>query len=94
MIIKLNPKNKDAFLYRVLFKYESYNFSDAIKDFEAVIVLDKSNYLSHYSRGLANFDLTHYKESISDFTKVIEKSKFTCEAFFKKRVCKFLFEGI
>ena len=83
-VIKLNPKNYQAYYNKGLAKYyladnkkenkEEYNklMNEAIEDYNKAIELNPNLSEAYNNRGIVKSKLGNYKESIEDFNKAIE----------------------
>jgi tetratricopeptide (TPR) repeat protein len=69
--IRINPKDKAAFLGRALAYEQENNYAAAIRDFSTVIQMDPKDKDGFFSRALAYEQENNYAAAIQDFSAVI-----------------------
>ena len=99
-VIKLNPKNYQAYYNKGLAKYyladnkkenkEEYNklINEAIEDYNKAIELNPNLSEAYNNRGIVKSKLGNYKESIEDFNKAIELNPDYYKAYSNRGIVK------
>ncbi|WP_239679691.1 tetratricopeptide repeat protein, partial [Brachyspira hyodysenteriae] len=71
-VIKLDPKNVEAYFYRGVSKAKLEKYEESIIDFNEVITFNPNDEKAYFNRGLSKAQLERYKKAIVDFNKVIK----------------------
>ncbi|WP_100613370.1 tetratricopeptide repeat protein [Confluentibacter citreus] len=80
-VIKLEPKNLDAYFYRGLAKYNLGEYTSAILDYTNVIFY-KPDADTYYNRGNSKFALEDYVGAKEDYTKALELNNRLIDAIY------------
>ena len=99
-VIKLNPKNYQAYYNKGLAKYyladnkkenkEEYNklINEAIEDYNKAIELNPNLSEAYNNRGIVKSKLGNYKEAIEDYNKAIKLSQNYSQAYYNRGLAK------
>jgi tetratricopeptide (TPR) repeat protein len=68
-----NDLNTSVYQVRGDFALNSQCYAQAVQDFGKAISLDPSNPILYLERGIANFELGNYEQSIADYNQFVEK---------------------
>ena len=89
-VIKLNPKNYQAYNNIGNIKFALGQKEDAIKNYDKSIELNYNNNIdAYYNRGIAKSKSDKYNEAIEDYNKAIELNTDFAEAYNNRGIAKY-----
>ncbi len=83
-VIKLKPKNADAFFGRALLYQKNGVYNKALLDYRRVIAINPSFYKAYYNVGYLNFEIKNYKDAIRNWDIAIGMNDKYAAAYYMK----------
>lgn len=81
-VIELAPQHAKAFYLKAQLEEKNQNFDEALSSYEKAAQLDSAVYEEvMYRKGVLLFQARKYRESISAFTRVIERNPMNAQAY-------------
>ncbi len=83
-VIKISPKNTDAFFGRAIFYQKIRLYQKALLDYRRVIDIDPSFYKAYFNVGYLNFEIKNYKDALRNWDIAIGMNNQYAAAFYMK----------
>lgn len=87
-IIRLKPKDLDAYFYRAIAQHDIKDYTGAILDYSKIII-EKPDADSYFNRGNSRYSLEDYEGAKRDYAKAFELDKKLIEARFSLGFTKY-----